>query len=198
MIMINTLTLPGLIVYNVTLRLYGLVVMIFGLPLHGDSPPHFIHQTVPLLSEGGPDPEPGDHFEEEECEDDPVLEVVAAPGRGDVVWIIGGWVGKAAARGRRGGLVGRGGRAEEEGVEQDDHGEEGAEWCCLTKAKVSFLVKVPRWKIGRRRERAYLVNPNSRACQLPQAWRERRGPPDRQRLIRQREVPARGSGLQTL
>ena len=78
-----------------------------------------------LLAKGYPDPEPRDHLDKHEREKDAVLEHVAAPTGGYVRRVMGRRVGEAATG--RGRLVeGRGG-AEEEGVEDEAHGEDGAE-----------------------------------------------------------------------
>lgn len=84
-----------------------------------------MYESLPLLAQGEPHPEPGDHLEEEEGEGDPVLEGVAAPCARCVRRVVGARVGEAPPR-VDGGEEGGGG-AREEGVEEDDHEEEGAD-----------------------------------------------------------------------
>lgn len=58
---------------------------------------------MPLFSKGDPDPEPGDHLNEDEGEEEAVLQAVAAPAG----CAIGGAVKRNAAATDRGSIDGR-------------------------------------------------------------------------------------------
>lgn len=89
-----------------------------------------LHHLLLLLAQRDPGPQPADHLDEYEGEEDAVLEEVAAPRGGCVrgAPAVGGGRGGPAAGGGVGAVEGRGG-AEEEGVEQEEEGQEEAEGC---------------------------------------------------------------------
>lgn len=54
------------------------------------APPHPLYNTGSLLSQRNPHPEPGDHLDEYECEEDAILKTVAAPRCGRVGRVVAG------------------------------------------------------------------------------------------------------------
>lgn len=88
--------------------------------------PHPLDKREPLLTQCDPDPEPRYHLDKHKGKEDAVLECVTTPAGGHVRRVMRRRVGETAAR--RGGLVDGGGGSEDESVEEETHGEEGADW----------------------------------------------------------------------
>lgn len=133
--------------------------------------PHPHDKLVSLLPQRHPDPEPADHLQEEEGKADAVLQHIAAPGAGGVIRVVGRRVGEVRLR-RGEGVEGRA-RTGEEGVENEEEGEEGAQRSCLVLASCQSSKRCGAWgKAGA----TNLASPSSTTSRPPQACSTR---PDR-------------------
>lgn len=90
-------------------------------------------ELSPLIAQCDPDPEPAEHLHKHECEEDAVLEAIAAPAGRHVIRIVsvGRWMGESAAVG---GFcrIERGRGGEDEAVEVEGACYENTEGRCET------------------------------------------------------------------